>query len=111
MVKTGFFDYGLGMKDGEAKIEQYLESGQKNINGWLFGTLFRCGALPAAKIQAKDAFQLADGLRKSKGTVRTGHDRLRLGARKVRTPIGYDTVRTVLRISPATIANDAVVRR
>jgi hypothetical protein len=31
---------GLGMKDGEAKIEQYLQSGQKNINGWKVGSLF-----------------------------------------------------------------------
>lgn len=31
---------GLGMKDGEAKIEKYLESGQKNINGWKVGSLF-----------------------------------------------------------------------
>jgi hypothetical protein len=31
---------GLAMKDGEAKIEQYLESGQKNINGWKVGSLF-----------------------------------------------------------------------
>jgi hypothetical protein len=31
---------GLGMKDGGAKIEQYLESGQKNINGWKVGSLF-----------------------------------------------------------------------
>jgi hypothetical protein len=29
-----------GMKDGAAKIEQYLESGQKNINGWKVGSLF-----------------------------------------------------------------------
>src|SRR5206468_3610787 len=29
-----------GMKEGEAKIEQYLESGQKNINGWKVGSLF-----------------------------------------------------------------------
>ena len=29
-----------GMKDGGAKIEQYLESGQKNINGWQVGSLF-----------------------------------------------------------------------
>jgi len=29
-----------GMEDGEAKIEQYLESGQKNINGWKVGSLF-----------------------------------------------------------------------
>jgi hypothetical protein len=31
---------GLGMKDGEAKIEEYLQSGQKNINGWKVGSLF-----------------------------------------------------------------------
>jgi hypothetical protein len=31
---------GAGMKDGEAKIKQYLESGQKNINGWKVGSLF-----------------------------------------------------------------------
>jgi hypothetical protein len=31
---------GLGMKDGEAKIEQYLESGPKNINGWKVGSFF-----------------------------------------------------------------------
>src|SRR5580692_5637925 len=31
---------GLGMKDGEAKIEQYLAAGQKNINGWKVGSLF-----------------------------------------------------------------------
>jgi len=29
-----------GMKEGEAKIKQYLESGQKNINGWKVGSLF-----------------------------------------------------------------------
>ena len=29
-----------GMKDGEAKIEKYLASGQKNINGWEVGSLF-----------------------------------------------------------------------
>src|SRR5947208_5110443 len=31
---------GLGMKDGDAKIEQYLVAGQKNINGWKVGSLF-----------------------------------------------------------------------
>jgi len=31
---------GLGMKDGEAKIEKYLVTGQKNINGWKVGSLF-----------------------------------------------------------------------
>jgi hypothetical protein len=30
----------LGMKDGEAKVEQYLASGQKDINGWKIGSLF-----------------------------------------------------------------------
>jgi len=29
-----------GVKEGEAKIKQYLESGQKNINGWKVGSLF-----------------------------------------------------------------------
>jgi hypothetical protein len=28
------------MKDGEAKIEKYLNSGMKNINGWKVGSLF-----------------------------------------------------------------------
>ena len=31
---------GLGMKDGEARVEQYLATGQKNINGWKVGSLF-----------------------------------------------------------------------
>src|SRR5271169_6279191 len=26
--------FGEGMKDGSAKVEQYLSTGQKNINGW-----------------------------------------------------------------------------
>src|SRR5207344_1666819 len=29
-----------GMKDGGAKVEQYLAAGQKNINGWKVGSLF-----------------------------------------------------------------------
>jgi hypothetical protein len=33
-------EVGLGMKDGEAKIERYLAAGQKNINGWKVGSLF-----------------------------------------------------------------------
>src|SRR5258705_817748 len=33
-------EVGLGMKDGEAKIEKYLESGQKTINGWRVSSLF-----------------------------------------------------------------------
>jgi hypothetical protein len=31
---------GLGMKDGEAKIEQYIGTGVKNINGWKIGSFF-----------------------------------------------------------------------
>jgi hypothetical protein len=31
---------GLGMKDGEAKIEQYIATGVKNINGWKIGSFF-----------------------------------------------------------------------
>jgi hypothetical protein len=30
----------LGMKQGETEVEQYLASGQKNINGWKVGSLF-----------------------------------------------------------------------
>jgi hypothetical protein len=30
----------LGMKEGESKIEKYVESGQKIINGWKIGSLF-----------------------------------------------------------------------
>ena len=30
----------LGMKDGEAKVEQYLAIGQKDVNGWKIGSLF-----------------------------------------------------------------------
>lgn len=33
-------DVGSGMKDGDAKIDQYLSAGQKNINGWKVGSLF-----------------------------------------------------------------------
>jgi hypothetical protein len=31
---------GEGMKDGEAKVEQYLAGGMKQINGWSVGSLF-----------------------------------------------------------------------
>ena len=31
---------GLAVKDAEAKIEEYLVSGQKNVNGWKIGSLF-----------------------------------------------------------------------
>ena len=33
-------EIGLGMKEGEAKVEKYLADGQKNINGWKVGSLF-----------------------------------------------------------------------
>ena len=31
---------GLGMKAGDAKVDQYLSSGAKDINGWKIGSLF-----------------------------------------------------------------------
>jgi hypothetical protein len=31
---------GLGMKEGDAKVDQYLSSGAKDINGWKVGSLF-----------------------------------------------------------------------
>jgi hypothetical protein len=33
-------EVGLGMKEGETRVEQYVVSGQKNINGWKVGSLF-----------------------------------------------------------------------
>jgi hypothetical protein len=33
-------EVGLGMKAGTAKVEQYLNAGQKDINGWKVGSLF-----------------------------------------------------------------------
>lgn len=33
-------EIGLGMKEGDEKVEKYLESGSKNINGWKVGSLF-----------------------------------------------------------------------
>ena len=33
-------EVGLGMKDGEAKVEKYVVDGQKDINGWKVGSLF-----------------------------------------------------------------------
>jgi hypothetical protein len=30
----------LGMNEGESKVEKYIESGQKTINGWKIGSLF-----------------------------------------------------------------------
>lgn len=33
-------EVGMGMKDAEAKVEQYLSTGLKNINGWKVGSLF-----------------------------------------------------------------------
>jgi hypothetical protein len=33
-------EVGLGMKEGEKKVEAFLTAGQKNINGWKVGSLF-----------------------------------------------------------------------
>ncbi len=33
-------EIGLGMKDGEDKVEKYLASGQRDVNGWKIGSLF-----------------------------------------------------------------------
>jgi hypothetical protein len=33
-------EIGLAMKEGEEKIEKYLASGQKEVNGWKIGSLF-----------------------------------------------------------------------
>lgn len=33
-------EVGLGMKDGETKVEQYLSTGLKQINGWKLGSFF-----------------------------------------------------------------------
>jgi hypothetical protein len=33
-------EVALGMKEGDAKVDQYLVAGQKNINGWKVGSLF-----------------------------------------------------------------------
>src|SRR5712671_5068710 len=37
---THKIEIGLGMKDGEEKVEKYLVSGQKDVNGWKIGSLF-----------------------------------------------------------------------
>jgi hypothetical protein len=37
---THKIEIGLGMKDGEEKVETYLASGQKDVNGWKIGSLF-----------------------------------------------------------------------
>jgi hypothetical protein len=37
---THKIEIGLGMKDGEEKVEKYLASGQKDVNGWKIGSLF-----------------------------------------------------------------------
>ena len=37
---THKLEIGLGMKDGEDKVEKYLAEGSKNINGWKIGSLF-----------------------------------------------------------------------
>jgi hypothetical protein len=33
-------EVALGMKDGDAKVDQYLAAGEKNINGWKIGSWF-----------------------------------------------------------------------
>ncbi len=33
-------EVALGMKDGDTKIDRYLATGEKNINGWRVGSLF-----------------------------------------------------------------------
>jgi hypothetical protein len=33
-------EVGLGMKEGDTKVEQYLDAGQKDVNGWKVGSLF-----------------------------------------------------------------------
>jgi hypothetical protein len=37
---THKLEIGLGMKDGEEKVEKYLAGGQKDVNGWKIGSLF-----------------------------------------------------------------------
>jgi hypothetical protein len=37
---THKLEIGLGMKDGEAKVDKYLASGSKNVNGWKIGAFF-----------------------------------------------------------------------
>src|SRR5580692_11613840 len=37
---THKIEIGLGMKDGEEKVEKYLVRGQKDVNGWKIGSLF-----------------------------------------------------------------------
>src|SRR5260370_39522893 len=40
MATSPNVEIGLGMKDGEEKVEKYLVEGGKNINGWKIGSLF-----------------------------------------------------------------------
>ncbi|WP_342709441.1 DUF1254 domain-containing protein [Bradyrhizobium sp. B124] len=37
---THKIEIGLGMKDGEERVEKYLASGEKDVNGWKIGSLF-----------------------------------------------------------------------
>jgi len=37
---THKLEIGLGMKDGEEKVDKYLKDGFKNINGWNIGSFF-----------------------------------------------------------------------
>jgi hypothetical protein len=45
---THKIEIGLGMKDGEEKVEKYLASGQKDVNGWKIGSLSETGNSTAA---------------------------------------------------------------
>src|ERR1700704_337662 len=37
---THKLEIGLGMKDGDEKVEKYLATGSKNVNGWKIGAFF-----------------------------------------------------------------------
>ncbi len=37
---THKLEIGLGMKEGDAKVDRYLSAGQKHVNGWQIGSLF-----------------------------------------------------------------------
>jgi hypothetical protein len=37
---THKLEIGLGMKDGEEKVDKYLAAGFKNVNGWKIGSMF-----------------------------------------------------------------------
>jgi hypothetical protein len=68
-----------------------------------------CGS--GGQLEAKDALQLANSLRKSEGTVRTRNDQFRLGSRKMRTPIGHHAIRAARCVTATPVTDDRVVRR